>query len=127
MLVIALHSFYRDCLLIFLGFLFTTSPTVGFNYMDLGYERYIDIPSNAYTVHPEYSALDSIRKRWETHGTTSWGMKSVPWLMVILIIELEVAPHGDHLRKNIPDIKNAYLPIVRDLVSTIPSEIFVAH
>lgn len=43
-------------------------------------------------------------------------MKSADWLMVLLIIELDVTPHSDHLRKDMPDIQNAYLPIVRDLV-----------
>lgn len=33
--------------------------------------------------------------------------------MVLLIIALEVTPHSD--RKDMPDIQNAYLPIVRDL------------
>lgn len=38
------------------------------------------------------------------------------WLVGLLVVELEVTPHNFPLR-NVPDIHNAYLPIVRDLVS----------
>lgn len=113
--------------LILSGFLLTTSPTVGFNYLDLSYKTYIDLPPNAQTGHPEYFALENIRERWKAHGTNSWGMKSVHWLMVLLIIELEVAPHCDHTWRKIPDIQNAYLPIVRDLVSTNATVTLAAH
>lgn len=119
--------FCLDFFLIFPGFLLTASPTVGFNYLDLKYKRYIDLPSNAQTAHPQYSALENIRERWKSDGTNSWGMKSVHWLMVLLIIELEVAPHCDHTWRKIPDIQNAYLPIVRDLVSTNATVTLAAH
>ena len=45
-------------------------------------------------------------------------MKSVYWLMVLLIIELEVTPQNNRTRKDVTNIQNAYLPIVRELVSS---------
>ncbi len=125
--VISPQMFCLDFFLILSGFLLTTSPTVGFNNLDLDYKRYIDLPPNAQTARPEYSALENIRERWKAHGTDLWGMTSVHWLMVLLIIELEVAPHGDHTWRKIPDIQNAYLPIVRDLVSTNATVTLAAH
>ena len=129
MVVISLQMFCLDFFLILSGFLLTTSPTVGFSYLDLDYKRYIDLPSNAQTqtMRQEYSALENIRERWNAHGTNSWEVKSVHWLMVLLIIELEVAPHSDHTWRKIPDIQNAYLPIVRDLVSTNATVTTAAH
>ena len=45
-------------------------------------------------------------------------MKSMDWLLVSLIIELEITPHNGQSR-DIPNVQDAYLPIVRDLVSQI--------
>ncbi|KAF6228798.1 hypothetical protein HO173_011646 [Letharia columbiana] len=97
------------------GFLLTTSPTVGLNYLDRYFARYVEVPSHAETVHQDHSALENIRRGWELDGTASWEIKLVHWLMVLLVNELEVAPHNHRLWKNVPDIQNAYLPIVRDL------------
>lgn len=110
-----------------LGFLLTTSPTVGLNYLDRYFARYVEVLSHAETVHQDHSALENIRRRWELDGTASWEIKSVHWLMVLLVIELEVAPHNHRLWKNVPDIQNAYLPIVRDLVSKNQPVRVVAH
>ncbi len=110
----------RCCFLIPIGFLLTTSPAVGLNYLDKAFYENIEIPPNVHAVHSDYSALENIRRKWSVDGTTSWPKKPVHWLMVSLIIELEVTPHNDRIKKKVPDIQNAYLPIVRDLVSKSP-------
>ena len=120
MVVIIPQTCYGDCFLILLGCLLTSSPTAGLNYVGKDFDMRIAIPPNARTTHPDYHALENIRRRWEIEGTTFWPLKSVHWLMISLIIELEVTPHNHHSRKDVPDIQSAYLPVVRDLVSNIP-------
>lgn len=120
MVVIIPQICYGDYFLILLGFLLTSSPTAGLNYVGKDFDTEIAIPPNARTMRPHYHALENIRRRWEIGGTTYWPLKSVHWLMVSLIIELEVTPHNHHSRKDVPDIQNAYLPVVRDLVSKVP-------
>lgn len=110
----------------YLGFLLTTSPTIGLNYSNIFFEAAIKIAPDDQTAHQDCSALENIRRRWDSDGTTSWPSMSVHWLMISLIIELEVTPHND-LSRNVPDIQNAYLPIVRDLVSNNPPVIIVAY
>ena len=120
-------TFCHGCILIPIGFLLTTSPAVGLNYLDKEFYENIEIPPNVHAVHSDYSALENIRRKWSVDGTTSWPMKSVHWLMVSLIIELEVTPHNDRTKKAVPDIQYAYLPIVRDLVSKSPLLTAVTH
>lgn len=121
MVVIVPQSFFRDCVLILLGFLLTTSPILGLNYVDTRFDEYIKLELVTQTAHRIYSALEEIRRRWEIQGTTHWPHKSVHWLMISLVIELEVTPHNHRSRKHVPDIQNAYLPVVRDLVSKKPT------
>ena len=109
-------NFLKDCLLMMPGFLLTTSPTVGLNYLGPWFDLDVEIPPNLLAAHPALFVLAHFRRRWESDGTASWPMQSVDWLVVSLIIELETTPHNGHSR-DIPDVQNAYLPIVRDLVS----------
>lgn len=123
--------FCRDFILMLLGFLLTASPTVGINYLDTIVETYVGNSANAETARPVhlYSALENIRRRWERDGTSSWPMKTIDstdFLMVLLIIQLEVTPHNPK-EGNVPEIQNAYLPIVRDLVSENPTVAVVAN
>ncbi len=112
--------FCHGCFLIPIGFLLTTSPAVDLDYLNIGFEVKSGIEPYVHAAHPGDSALENIQRKWRIDGTTSWPIKSVHWLMVSLIIELEVTPHNDRTKKKVPDIQNAYLPIVRDLVSKSP-------
>ena len=98
------------------GFLLTTSPTVGLNYVETWFERDVEIPPHVRAAHPSLSVLEYFQRRWGIDGTASWPTQSMDWLVVSLITELETTPHNRHSR-DIPDVQNAYLPIVRDLVS----------
>lgn len=117
----------------FLGFLLTTSPTVGFSYLDTAFARKIEIPPHAQTARENYSVLevfqrgqgyDAAQKIDRTRLLPMQGMMG--WLVGLLVVELEVTPHNLRLR-NVPDIQNAYLPIVRDLVSKNPPITIVAQ
>lgn len=116
MVVKEVVNFLKGCLLMLPGFLLTTSPTVGFNYLRPWFERDVLIPPNIRTAHPALFVLAKFQRQWEFDGTASWPMQSMDWLVVSLIIELETTPHNGH-SQDIPDVQNAYLPIVRDLVS----------
>ena len=111
----------RNPILITLGFLLTTSPAVAFNELTAQLERGLKIPPSFQTVLQDYSTLGFFWRGWKSSRTASWSSaESVHWLMVLLIIELEVTPYNGRLQNNVPDIQNAYLPIVRDLVRTKP-------
>lgn len=99
-----------------LGFLLTTSPSVGLNYPDLEFAQFFESFPNFNVEDDSYSALEHIRRRWESEGTASWGSKTVHWLMIFLITELEATPRNYNRGRTVPDIQSAYLPVVRDLV-----------
>lgn len=116
MVVKEVVNFLKGCLLMLPGVLLTTSPTAGLNYLGPWFEAGIEFPENVRIAHPELFVLAYFQRRWEVDGSASWPMQSMDWLVVSLIIELETTPHNGHSRDT-PDVQNAYLPIVRDLVS----------
>ncbi|KAL8722755.1 MAG: hypothetical protein Q9225_000816 [Loekoesia sp. 1 TL-2023] len=66
--------------------------------------------------------MEMLRARWagpgpELAGTAKWEAKNVEWLLLNIICELDGTPYC----KRSPDIQKAYVPIVRSLVSKLPS------
>ena len=116
MVVKEVVNFLNRCSLMLPGFLLTTSPTVGLNYVGNWFERDVEIPPNVQYAQSYLSVLEHFQRRWGIDGTASWPMQPMDWLVVSLITELETTPNNRHAR-DIPDVQNAYLPIVRDLVS----------
>lgn len=112
-----------------LGFLLTTSPDVALTQLTIQLEKDFIIPPNSQTAYQDYSAVGYILRGCESGGILSRveTVNLVHWLMVLLIIELEVSPYNGRLQKNVPNIQDAYLPIVRDLVRTKPLVTSVAN
>ena len=76
------------------------------------------------TTHNRYSVLEVFRQNLGLYGTASGRINPEHRLMILLIIELESAPHKN---SEGPNIQDAYLPIVRDLVSENLQMSIIAH
>lgn len=102
-----------------IGFLLTMLPNVGVNYLSGSMTQELEFPSSSTRSSIELKVFDHIRERFSEHviqtGMISWPSKSMEWFLVYIVTEFLATPHA--LRAfNIPEIQNAYLPIVRDLV-----------
>ena len=92
------------------------SPTAGVSFLDINLPKEIQVPPNANTESESVNVLEHLRKVYADTGTDTWPSKSVEWFLVRLIAEILVVPHGLYSGSTIPEIQNAYLPLVRDLV-----------
>lgn len=62
------------------------------------------------------SVLTSIYQRFSSGGTKRWPTKSVEWLLIYIITEFQSTPNTLFGRGTVPEIQDAYRPVVRDLV-----------
>ena len=74
-------------------------------------------PSEA-TGAAEAYVVEFLRRTYEERGTMDWSSRTAGWLLVRLMTKLLCVPHGPHSGRTVPEIQQAYLPLVRDLVST---------
>ena len=92
------------------------SPTAGVSFLDTKLPEKVQVPSNTSTESESVNVLEFLRHTYANTGTNTWPSKSVEWFLVRLITKVLVVPHGWHSGSTIPEIQNAYLPLVRDLV-----------
>lgn len=84
--------------------------------MDPSLSKRLEVPVASTLRNASTSALTSIHQRFSSGGTTRWPLKSVEWLLIYIITEFESTPNTSFGRGAIPEIQNAYRPVVRDLV-----------
>ncbi|KAL8663042.1 MAG: hypothetical protein Q9202_004182 [Teloschistes flavicans] len=107
----SLRLFYRAD-----GFILTLSPPMGVHHLDASMLDDVNLPPGIYDRWGEYSALRTTRStlaQLEQLGSPEVFMKR---FIVFIITELIVSPHGFY-SGNIPEIRDAYRPIARDLKS----------
>ncbi|KAL8635932.1 MAG: hypothetical protein Q9228_006622 [Teloschistes exilis] len=101
------------------GFILTLSPPMGVHHLHTSMLDDATLPPAVHDSLSDYSALQAIRQ--ELAWLTSLRSLEVfmKRFMVWIITELIVSPHGFR-SGNIPEIRDAYRPIVRDLKSRRP-------
>ncbi|KAL8683968.1 MAG: hypothetical protein Q9224_006643, partial [Gallowayella concinna] len=112
------------------GFLLTMSSMVGINYINKDLLRKLK-PTNVFDARrdDQHGVLEFLRMCWSPEfrnryggrfrgdarcGTSSWDLRSVEWLLISIMAELEVTPKKLG-QGNYPDIQTAYISLVRDL------------
>lgn len=93
------------------------SPTAGVSFLDIGLPQEAQIPPNADADLQSLSVLEYLREVYSDTGTDTWPSKTSEWFLVRLVTKILVVPHGLHSGSTIPEVQDAYLPLVRGLVS----------
>ena len=98
------------------------SPTAGVSFLERAALQNIQQKPGTRVADDMNSFLGNfIRKYSESGsspcGTQTWPVKSAEWFIVDMLTQLLITPHGSATGRTVPEIQNAYLPLVRDLVS----------
>ncbi|KAL9597541.1 MAG: hypothetical protein Q9179_004228 [Wetmoreana sp. 5 TL-2023] len=104
-----LHCLHRDD-----GMLLTLSPPMGVHHLHSSMLEDIQMPPRAKDELNDDSALNNLR--YKLTQLTTLGSESAEWFAVYLMSVVTIAPHSK-LRRDMPEIRDAYQPIVRDLKS----------
>ena len=92
------------------------SPSAGVNYVNSHLSSEIKIPFKPRLDEAHESVLETIREKYSIRLQNGRPLRSVECLLIDLITEYESTPTARG--ETITDIQHAYLPIVRDLVSS---------
>ena len=93
------------------------SPTAGISFLDRIFLQEIQTRSSTRAVNEEAAFIGDYLNRCSKSGTRYWPAKTTEWFVIAMLTQLLVTPHSLHTGRTIPEIQNAYLPLVRDLVS----------
>lgn len=99
------------------GFLLTQSPMRGVNFLDKNFKRHLEEPGDAIFDNDVASAIAFVRKQFEDSGTQKWHRANVEWLLIHLLTEIGMTPHGDRQGYNAPTLEGAYQAILQQFVS----------
>lgn len=94
------------------------SPSAGVNYVNSHLSNEIQIPFKPRLDEAHESVLEVIRRKHFIASEKGYPVGNVECLLVDLITEYESTPTARG--EAITDIQHAYLPVVRDLVSSHP-------
>ncbi|KAI4174351.1 MAG: hypothetical protein LQ346_008250 [Caloplaca aetnensis] len=95
------------------GFLLTQSPMRGVNFLDKNFKRHLEEPGDAIFDNDVASAIAFVRKQFEDSGTQKWHRANVEWLLIHLLTEIGMTPHGDRQGYNAPTLEGAYQAILQ--------------
>ena len=98
------------------GYVLTMSPTAGINFLDRNMLQDIQVRPGTRAAVDDTSFVGAFMKRYCTSGTKHWPAKTPEWFIVDMITQLLITPHSLATGRTVPEIQNAYLPLVRDLV-----------
>ena len=92
------------------------SPTAGISFLDRTYLQEIRSRPSLRAENEQASFIGSFMRRYSTSGTETWPVKTPEWFIVDMLTQLLLTPHTPPTGRTVPEIQNAYLPLVRDLV-----------
>ncbi|KAL8755943.1 MAG: hypothetical protein Q9184_004655 [Pyrenodesmia sp. 2 TL-2023] len=95
------------------GFLLTQSSMRGINYLDKNFKRHLEEPGDAIFDNDVASAIAFVRKQFEDSGTQKWHRATVEWLLVHLLTEIGITPHGDRQGYNAPTLEGSYQALLQ--------------
>ena len=93
------------------------SPTAGISFLDRAFLQEVRTRPGTRAANDEMSFIRSFMTKYHKAGTKSWPAKTSEWFIVNMLTQLQITPHSLPTGRTIPEIQNAYLPLVRDLVS----------
>lgn len=108
-----------------LGFVLTLSPLAGIGMVDKRTLQDIQSRPGTRAARDDTSFIGSFMDRYAASGTAGWPTKSTLWFVVMLLTELLATPRKNSSGIPVPSIQRAYIPTVRDLVSSIHLEVIV--
>ena len=92
------------------------SALAGVSYIDKNLPRALALGPNARLHSPQYHLLECIRELLLDVFLAD--TETIPdWLLMKIILELQRTPNNFNAGRNKADVQNAYIPIIRDLVS----------
>ena len=94
------------------------SPTTSVSFLDVNMTEWTGKPPSEATGAAEAYVVEFLRQAYQERGSMDWSSKTGGWLLVRLMTKLLCVPHGPHSGRTVPEIQQAYLPLVRDLVGT---------
>ena len=101
------------------------SASEGVNYLNQDLSLSLTIPPHAGIYASDIHYLEYVRRQWsgdtaKATGTTDWQNPDVEFLLTYIMTKLQRTPTHSRQGRAIPDIQNAYIPIVSELVSQTP-------
>ena len=99
-----------------IGYVLTMSPTAGISFLDRAFLQEIGRRPGVRAENEQASFIGSFMQRYSVSGTRTWPIKTPEWFIVDMLTQLLITPHTPPTGRTVPEIQNAYLPLVRDLV-----------
>jgi len=96
------------------------SPTAGISFLDRTILQEIQMRPGTRAANEEASFIGDYMNRYSKSGTNNWPTKTPEWFIVDMLTQLLITPHSLPTGRTVPEIQNAYLPLVRELVNTSP-------
>lgn len=102
-----------------LGFVLTLSPLAGVGMVDKRTLQEMQSRPGTRAARDDTSFLGSFMDKYAASGIAGWPTKSTLWFVVMLLTELLATPRKNSSGIPVPSIQRAYIPTIRDLVSSI--------
>lgn len=109
----------RKALTAISGHLLTLSPMTGIDYLDKNFPQALAQSPRDRPYDDDHYILDHILQHWLYHpmDTSDPSYKTADRLLLDIFARLQSSPTNQRAGGNMPDIQNAYIPVVRALVS----------
>jgi hypothetical protein len=98
------------------GYMLSFANQTGVDYLGKPFQEWLDLPEGS-LANPDTSCLAHVAECFRDSGVSRWHRKTAEWLVIYVLTEAAITPHGFRQGMTSVPLLTAYQELARDLVS----------